>query len=158
MTYTTNDLSKLSGYSPSTICSHLHRSGFEPVGIAGINQNVWSEECLAALLKKKRIQERESTILLTSLATMFNMSVPEVRKILSDKDIKPVMVERNELNGGLVERYDSAVREVIAKHLDDLKMDNANDHPLVTDERCLKTNWFPDVVPECFKDIDEEIA
>ena len=27
-------------------------------------------------------------------------------------------------------------------------------HPLVTDKRCLNLNWWPDVVPECFKELD----
>ena len=26
-------------------------------------------------------------------------------------------------------------------------------HPLVTDKRCLNLNWWPDVIPECFKEI-----
>ena len=27
-------------------------------------------------------------------------------------------------------------------------------HPLVTDKRCLNFNWWPDVIPECFKELD----
>ena len=27
-------------------------------------------------------------------------------------------------------------------------------HPLVTDKRCLNLNWWPDVVPNCFKELD----
>lgn len=27
-------------------------------------------------------------------------------------------------------------------------------HPLVKDKRCLNLNWWPDVVPNCFKEID----
>ena len=26
-------------------------------------------------------------------------------------------------------------------------------HPLVTNKRCLNLNWWPDVVPECFKEL-----
>lgn len=158
MRYSTKELSQLTGYTHSTICSALYRMGFSPVGIVGINQNLWDEECLVALQKKKKMQERESTIHLTSLATMFNMSVPEVRKILTDKGIEPVMVEHNEHNGCLIERYPIEVREIITKHLDDLKVDNADEHPLVTDKRCLKLNWFPDVIPKCFEDLDRDIA
>lgn len=29
-----------------------------------------------------------------------------------------------------------------------------NDHPLVTDERCFRLNWWPDVTPRCFEDLD----
>ena len=31
----------------------------------------------------------------------------------------------------------------------------AEDHPLVTDKRCFNLNWWPDVVPECFKECEE---
>ena len=33
-----------------------------------------------------------------------------------------------------------------------------NEHPLVTDKRCLKLNYWPDVVPSCFQDLEEEGA
>lgn len=32
------------------------------------------------------------------------------------------------------------------------------EHPLVTDKRCLKMNYWPNVVPRCFEDIDDEEA
>lgn len=31
----------------------------------------------------------------------------------------------------------------------------AEDHPLVTDKRCLDFNYWPDVVPVCFKECEE---
>ena len=27
-------------------------------------------------------------------------------------------------------------------------------HPLVTDKRCLKLGYWPDVIPDCFKEVD----
>ena len=30
------------------------------------------------------------------------------------------------------------------------------EHPLVTDKRCLKMSYWPNVVPKCFEDIDDE--
>ena len=30
-------------------------------------------------------------------------------------------------------------------------------HPLVTDKRCLNLKWWPDVIPDSFKDLDKEI-
>lgn len=158
MTYTTTELSKITGFTLSKISSLLHRMGFSPVGIAGKNQNIWDEECLEVLQKKKRMLEKESTICLVSLSTMFNASVPDLRKILTDKGIQPVMVERNEQNGSLIERYPYEVKDILIKHFDDLKADNADEHPLVTDKRCLRLNWWPDIVPKCFEDLDAEIA
>ena len=27
-------------------------------------------------------------------------------------------------------------------------------HPLVTDKRCLNLNWWPDIIPDCFKECE----
>ena len=155
MTYTTTELSKITGFTLSKISSLLHRMGFTPVGIAGKNQNVWDEECLDALLKKRRQKELESTIHLGSLATAFHMGITEMRELLESKGIKPVAVEHKALTGNVIERYPIEVREVIIKHFDDLKVDKADEHPLVTDKRCLKLNWWPDIIPKCFEDLDD---
>jgi len=32
---------------------------------------------------------------------------------------------------------------------------NAQEHPLVTDKRCLNLYYWPDVIPDCFKDMEE---
>ena len=31
------------------------------------------------------------------------------------------------------------------------QVEKAEDHPLVTDERCLRLNYWPDTVPKCFE-------
>ncbi len=33
--------------------------------------------------------------------------------------------------------------------------DDADAHPLVTDKRCLNINYWPDVIPDCFKECEE---
>ena len=33
--------------------------------------------------------------------------------------------------------------------------DEASAHPLVTDKRCLNMNYWPDVIPDCFKECEE---
>ena len=33
---------------------------------------------------------------------------------------------------------------------------NAQEHPLVTDKRCLNLYYWPDVIPDCFKDMEEQ--
>ena len=155
MTYTSNELAELSGFSLSNISVSLKALGFTPVGITGKNQNVWDEECLDALLKKRRQKELESTIHLGSLATAFHMGITEMRELLESKGIKPVAVEHKALTGNLIERYPIEVREVIIKQFDDLKVDKADEHPLVMDKRCLKLNWWPDIIPKCFEDLDD---
>ena len=29
-------------------------------------------------------------------------------------------------------------------------------HPLVTDKRCLRLSWWPDIMPKCFEDLDKK--
>ena len=31
---------------------------------------------------------------------------------------------------------------------------DSDTHPLVTDKRCLNLNWWPDITPKCFMDLD----
>ena len=35
-------------------------------------------------------------------------------------------------------------------------IDEEAQHPLVTDKRCLKLSWWPDITPNCFEDLDKE--
>ena len=46
-------------------------------------------------------------------------------------------------------KLEAAKKEPI-KSLEQLKAE----HPLVTDSRCFKLSWWPDTVPDCFKEID----
>lgn len=38
------------------------------------------------------------------------------------------------------------------KTLEQLKAE----HPLVSDDRCFKLSWWPDTVPDCFKELDND--
>ena len=38
------------------------------------------------------------------------------------------------------------------KTLEQLKAE----HPLVSDVRCFKLSWWPDIVPDCFKELDND--
>lgn len=49
-------------------------------------------------------------------------------------------------------------RKEIALKKDKAKENKAEDlkkHPLVTDVRCFDLNWWPDVIPDCFKEAEE---
>ena len=49
------------------------------------------------------------------------------------------------------ENAENAKRETVRAELEAAQAE----HPLVTDPRCLKFSYWPDVVPACFKECDE---
>ena len=157
MTYDSLELARLTGYPVSDISKMLRRMGYSPVGKGEYQRHEWQEECLEDLLKKKRAEDKDNTILLTSLSTFFGVSVDELRKILDDKGIKPLECNNNVYTGNKYERYPLSVKEILIKHFDEQKADNAELHPLVKDKNCLKLHWFPDVTPSCFEDLDKEV-
>ena len=42
-----------------------------------------------------------------------------------------------------------------ANYLVEFANEDAKEHPLVTDKRCLNLYYWPDVIPDCFKDMEE---
>lgn len=62
------------------------------------------------------------------------------------------------------EYYDRRNKERAAKGLPQLKAEETIQysleelkqiHPLVTDERCFKSSYWPDILPKCFEDIGD---
>lgn len=155
MDYTSTELSELTGFNLSQICSYLHNAGFSPVGIVGKNQNVWQEECLDFLLKKKHSMDMKDTIILTSLSAAFDLSCDYIRDVLSSKGIEPVEITMNNTTGNKIERYPIEVKEIMIEHVESLKVDKEDEHPLVTDKRWLKLSNWPNTVPKCFEDLEE---
>lgn len=50
-------------------------------------------------------------------------------------------------------RADAHQKALLRKKLNEEENEaEENDHPLVTDKRFLKLSYFPDVIPECFKE------
>ena len=50
------------------------------------------------------------------------------------------------------------IDNAVAEYKKQLQLqDNTKEHPLVTDSRCLRLSWWPNIVPKCFEDLDEDI-
>lgn len=157
MRYKSTELAKLTGFDVSKISNYLRNNGFIPVDVAENNQNVWEEECLDFLMKKKHEMSIKDTILLTSLSAAFNIKCDTIRNIFKSKRIEPVEVTMNNITGNKIERYPSEAKKILIEYLDTLKIDKPDDHPLVIDQRCLRLNWWPKIMPKCFEDLDEDI-
>ena len=157
VTYSSTELSKLSGIELNQIAKILRRKGFSPVSSGQYNCLEWQEECLEVLLKKNTEDRQKDTILLSSLASIFNNSVDNIRKILESMNIYPVQTFSN-IYGSKYERYSFDCKRILEKYFESQqKDDDENIHPLVTDKRWLKLNNWPDIVPQCFTDLDKEV-
>ena len=101
------------------------------------------------------------------LADLLETSTDKIRNIVSYYHIEHEIVQTKNSRAMLL-NYD-AVRLVKAYHdqriNDRVKIakaaekpedetTGAEDHPLVTDKRWLKLNEWPDVIPDCFKELD----
>ena len=60
---------------------------------------------------------------------------------------------KNYFNARAKKRNETALKKVTL--IREEETTGAEDHPLVTDKRCLNLNWWPDVVPVCFKECEE---
>jgi len=47
------------------------------------------------------------------------------------------------------------VEDEVKKIVEEEKKNSEGNHPLVTDKRFLQITYFPDIVPQCFKELDE---
>ena len=152
MSYTTTELAELSGYTPATIIKLLEERVYKTLDIQHHGLKVWEDECLQILMDKRNTVIEKTTISMSTLSLKTKMSYPEIRKVLTDNGIEPLFT-----NVHRVEVFPYIALDVMQNYIADQKEDKADLHPLVTDKRCLKFTWFPDVVPKCFEDLDKEI-
>ena len=153
--YTTTQLSEITGYTPSTIIDYLESNGYRPIAIGEYNCKCWADEALELVIEKRRKEQLKATATpIEQLARICNVDNETIRNVAKTLAIVPVWTNPT----GSYERYDNQSRQMIIDYFDDLRSANTDEHPLVTDKRCLKLSWFPDVVPICFKDLDEETA
>ena len=155
--YSTTELSNLTGYTNSTISSILKRHNIKEIETGFKGVKYWDESCLE-IIKNEQNKQTKETITIGTLASTFNIPLPEVRGILFDKGISPVEIHHNPFyHNNYQEVYPIEAKEILSEHLDSVNADDCLGHPLVTDKRWLKINNWPDTIPKCFEDLDEEI-
>ena len=74
----------------------------------------------------------------------------ESRAIILDYDAVRLIKEYHEAK--LKKREETKRNELLKKQKEETE--KAEDHPLVTDKRCLKLSWWPDIIPDCFKELE----
>ncbi len=147
MSYTTNELSQMTGYSSATITSTLERLGYTHIDIGEHGLKIWDDESLKVLLEKKNTIVVKEEIGIAMVAAKFNLTNECIRERAKRYGIEPLYYKKS------VEIYPYTIYEVIRQHLENSKVADADKHPLVKDKRCLELGWFPDTVPKCFEDL-----
>ena len=76
----------------------------------------------------------------------------ESRAIILDYDAVRLIKEYHEAK--LKKREETKRNELLKTQREETVVtEQAEDHPLVTDKRCLKLSWWPDIIPDCFKEL-----
>lgn len=77
----------------------------------------------------------------------------ESRAIILDYDAVRLIKEYHEAK--LKKREETKKNALLKKQSEDAAgAEKAEDHPLVTDKRCLVFNYWPDVTPACFQECE----
>lgn len=144
----TTELSQRTGHTAGIIIKNLQRKGFEAVDVVieGHHCKCWTQEAADWLINHYDYVQSKR-VYIQDYAKELDIDLKSFREILY---ILHINAER-QLNRDPV--IEAAVAEY--KKQEQLQIDTG-EHPLVTDKRCLRLNWFPNIVPTCFEDLDED--
>ncbi len=118
--------------------------------------------------------DKQKSYSVLEAADLLNTSDMEIRRIIGYYKIKHEIVRTKQSRAIMIDydafrlvkeiheqkdkrREEAAERAVIRKQKaeEENGADDASAHPLVTDKRCLNINYWPDIVPDCFKECEK---
>lgn len=145
---TTTELQKRCGYTTSTIIKKLQAQGYNPelVFVNGHICKAWPLEA-ETWLKNHIEEESKKSLLIIDYAKELNVSV----------DLFRAAMKNIGLNAEYRTNRSEVLEQEVKKLVEEDKQAMYESHPLVTDKRCFRLSWWPDVVPKCFEDLDEDI-
>ena len=174
MNYTTNDIAELLDISQYTVIKHLKRMNLENTGFfiqTERNTNVLYYPESTYLQIKNKVEEDRATeennyttkqlakLLGTSSSCISNIAIRYniPKKVLIAEKARVAYFSKESLEkfrNILDEMQDKRAKWEQKRTEATAALEEAEIlHPLVTDKRCLNLNWWPDVVPECFKEL-----
>ena len=174
MNYTTSDIAELLDLTQYTVKRHLKRLNLENTGFfiqseKNINILYYPESTYLQL--KNKVEEDRATeennyttrqlaeLLGTSSSCISNIAIRYniPKKVLIAEKARVAYFSKESLEqfrNILDEMQDKRAKWKQKKAEATAELEEAETlHPLVTDKRCLNLNWWPDVVPECFKEL-----
>ena len=174
MNYTTSDIAELLDLSQYTVIRHLKRLNLENTGFfiqTERNTNVLYYPESTYLQIKNKVEEDRATeennyttkqlaeLLGTSSSCISNIAIRYniPKKVLIAEKARVAYFSKESLEkfrNILDEMQDKRAKWEQKRTEATAALEEAETlHPLVTDKRCLNLNWWPDVVPECFKEL-----
>jgi predicted transcriptional regulator len=174
MNYTTSDIAELLDLTQYTVKRHLKRLNLENTGFfiqTERNTNVLYYPESTYLQLKNKVEEDRATeennyttrqlaeLLGTSSSCISNIAIRYniPKKVLIAEKARVAYFSKESLEkfrNILDEMQDKRAKWKQKKTEAAAALEEAETlHPLVTDKRCLNLNWWPDVVPECFKEL-----
>ena len=175
MNYTTSDIAELLDLTQYTVKRHLKRLNLENTGFfiqseKNINILYYPESTFLQI--KNKVEEDRATeennyttkqlaeLLGTSSSCISNIAIRYniPKKVLIAEKARVAYFSKESLEqfrNILDEMQDKRAKWEQKKTEATAALEEAEAlHPLVTDKRCLNLNWWPDVVPECFKECE----
>lgn len=146
---TTTELQERFGHSNTTIIKKLEANGFksELVYVDSHICKAWTPEAVE-WFKNYCEEEKTRTLPIVEYAKEMNVSVEIFRNAMK--------------NLGLFSAYKTNRNEALEKEVRRLVEEDKSamyeSHPLVTDKRFFKMSYWPNTVPSCFEDLDEDIV
>ena len=174
MNYTTNDIAELLDLSQYTVKKHIKKLNLENTGFfiqSEKNINILYYPESTYLQIKNKVEEDRATeennyttkqlakLLGTSSSCISNIAIRYniPKKVLIAEKARVAYFSKESLEkfrNILDEMQDKRAKWEQKKVEATAALEEAETlHPLVTDKRCLNLNWWPDVVPECFKEL-----
>ena len=174
MNYTTSDIAELLDLTQYTVKRHLKRLNLENTGFfiqseKNINILYYPESTFLQI--KNKVEEDRATeennyttkqlaeLLGTSSSCISNIAIRYniPKKVLIAEKARVAYFSKEsfeQFRNILDEMQDKRAKWEQKKAEATAALEEAETlHPLVTDKRCLNLNWWPDVVPECFKEL-----
>ena len=145
---TTTELQKRFGHTNATIIRKLESNGFksELVYVGSHICKAWTPDAVE-WYENYCEEESKKSLLIIDYAKELNVSVDVFKSAMR--------------NLGLFAEYrtnrSEALENEIKRLIKEDKVAMYESHPLVKDKRCFRLSWWPNIVPSCFEDLDEDI-
>lgn len=174
MNYTTSDIAELLDLTQYTVKKHIKKLNLENTGFfiqSEKNINILYYPESTYLQIKNKVEEDRATeennyttkqlaeLLGTTSSCISNMAIRYniPKKVLIAEKARVAYFSKESLEqfrNILDEMQDKRAKWEQKRTEATAELEEAETlHPLVTDKRCLNLNWWPDIVPECFKEL-----
>lgn len=165
--YTAQEVADIMGIERATVCrlTHKHSIPYSFQIINGSKTSIYKPDAvreLATYSRPKKDTRRYTTRQIQEQANVTMKTIINVAQKLGIRyEVKYIEATRTAVfSGAEADRILSYVKENITDKRNaepEIDPELLERHPLVKDMRCFKFNWWPDPIPKCFRDMEDDI-